>query len=147
MQVLIENERIILDGNALEYYPYYFKIWKERIDHRITVKAVLSHWAKALATLRSREEVVYLPYYLDDESCKYLKAELDGEDVVLTDLLVRDAGYAMDLDDLSREMYSAPEVLKNYVDINGHHEIAPKFFGRYKSEEFIEALRQAEISN
>jgi hypothetical protein len=147
MKVLIEDEKIFIDGNALEYYPYYFAIWNDIADHRLNVKSVLSQWATALASLRGREGAVYLPYYLDDQTCQYLKAELDGEDVVLTDMLVRDDGYAMDLDDLSREMYSAPEVIESYVDINGHrHDSAPKFFGRYKAKELIEALKDAEVA-
>ncbi|MEO8573285.1 MAG: hypothetical protein ABI481_04890 [Pyrinomonadaceae bacterium] len=146
MQVLIENKKILFGDTELEYYPYYFSIWKEDADHRQTVKVVLSQWADALDSLRSKEDAVYLPYYLDDETCRYLKAELDGEDSVLTDMLVRDAGYDMDLDDLSRQMYSAPEVLDSYVDNNGHYVRATKFFGRYRTEDLIEALRGAEIN-
>ena len=145
MQVLIENERILIDRNVLEYYPYYFSIWREGSDHRLTVKSVLSQWATALDTLPSRKDPVYLPYYLDDQTCRYLKAELDGEDVVLTDLLVRDDGWDVNLDDLSTRLYSAPEVLTGYVDINGPDDSSPKFFERFKAEELIEALRNAEL--
>jgi hypothetical protein len=146
MQILIENEKIFFGGAELEYYPYYFSIWKEDADHRQTVKVVLSQWADALDSLRSKEDAVYLPYYLNDQTCRYLKAELDGQDFILTDVLVRDAGYDMDLDDLSRQMYSAPEVLDSYVDVNGHHVTATKFFGRYPTEDLKQALRGAEIN-
>lgn len=147
MKVLIEGKEILIDGKALEYYSYYFDIWKDTVDHRLTVKSVLDQWATALGSLSSREGAVYLPYSLDDETCRYLKAELDGEDVVLTDMLVRDEGWAMNLDDLSREMYRQPEVIESWVDTNGHkHDLAPKFFGRYKAKELIAALQGAELA-
>src|SRR5690242_15448402 len=86
MRVVIERKRIIIGENALEYYPYYFDIWNPAVDYRITVRNVLSQWASALATLNSSRSTIYLPYYLDDETCRFLKAELAGEDVVFTDI-------------------------------------------------------------
>jgi len=29
MKVLIKSEKILMGENALEYYPYYFAIWRE----------------------------------------------------------------------------------------------------------------------
>jgi len=154
MKVQIENKRIKIGENSLEYYPYYFSIWKDRdgLDHRPTVKNVLSQWATALTALYSGSyPAVYLPYYLDDQDCKYLKAELVGEDIVFSDLSVRDAGYAMDLDDLSDRMYSEPDIIKSWIDFswiefNGkEHE--PKFSGRYNAKKIIQALKDAEISD
>lgn len=78
----MEEKRILIDGSVLEYYPYYFDIWRDTVDHRLTVKCVLEQWATALGSLSSREGAVYLPYFRDDETCRYLKAELDGEDIV-----------------------------------------------------------------
>jgi hypothetical protein len=148
MKIQIENNRIVIGENGLEYYPYYFAIWKEDIDHRITVKNVLLQWASALATLKdSRLDAVYLPYYLDDETCRFLKAELDGEDVMFTDMLVEADGYGMDLDDFSLEMYSEPDVIYKLVGWNGQEfDETPKFFGRYNAEEVIAALKSAEIA-
>jgi len=149
MRVQIGNERIVIGERALEYYPYYFAIWDDAVDHRLTVKSVLSQWASALAALsRFRQGAVYLPYYLDDQTYRFLKAELNEEDVVLTDTLVSANGYAIDLDDLSREMYSEPEVVSEGVDWDGRqNDETPKFFGRYSAEEVIEALKSAEIAD
>ena len=143
MKVLIENKRIWLGEQHLEYYPYYFDIWRDISDHRLTVNTVLTQWATALSSLKINESAVYLPYSLDDETCKYLKAELDGDDVVLTDMLVRAEGYAMDLDNLSNEMYSEPSVIVNSAD--GYS--SPRFFGRYETRGLIEALRNARIDD
>jgi hypothetical protein len=149
MRVLIENQRLIICENGLEYYPYYFSIWRQDIDYRLTVKSVLSQWASALYTLRGfMAEAIYLPYYLDDETCRFLKAELDGENVLLTDMLVKANGYGMDLDDLSHEMYSEPEVVYTGIDWDGQeHDETPKFFGRYHAEELIEGFKGAEIAD
>ena len=70
----------------------------------------------------------------------------DGEEVVLTDMLVRDAGYAMNLDDLSRVMYPDPDVLDRVTQRDGQlHDETPKLFGRFNAGELIEALESAEI--
>ncbi len=151
MKVQIENEQLKIGENSLEYYPYYFSIWKDKdeFDHRPTVKNVLTQWATALTALCSGlYPAVYLPYYLDDQSCQYLKAELEGEDIVFSDLLVRDDGYAMDLDDLSDRMYSEPDIVKSWIDrYRKEHNSEPKFFGRYNAKEIIQALKDAELSD
>lgn len=149
MKVLIENQRLLIGENTLAYYPYYFSIWRKNVDHRLTVKGVISQWASALHTLKGFTAVaVYLPYYLDDETCRFLKAELDGENVLLTDMLVEANGYGMDLDDLSHEMYSEPEAIYIGVDWDGQeYDETPKFFGRYNAEELIEGLKSAEIAD
>lgn len=136
----------MIGERALEYYPYYFAIWDDEVDHRLTVKKVLAQWAMALTRLESTSEPVWLPYYLDDQDCKYLKAELDGEHVVLTDMYVWADGYAMDLDDLSTEMHTEPDAVESFFDINGDwFDTSPKVVGRFKVRELIEALRDAEI--
>jgi hypothetical protein len=114
MKVTIEGKRILIGERALEYYPYYFAIWDDEVDHRLTVKKVLAQWAMALTRLESTSEPVWLPYYLDDQDCKFLKAELDGEHVVLTDIYVWADGYAMDLDDLSTEMRTEPDAVESF---------------------------------
>ena len=151
MKVEIESNRINIGENSLEYYAYYFAIWADhnKFDHRQIVRNALSQWAAALSALASGlYPAVYLPYNLEDQDCKFLKAEIDGEDIILTDLLVRDDGYAMDLDDLSDRIYSAPEIIMNFTDINGkEHDTSPKFFGRYKAKELIQALNDAKFSD
>ena len=135
MKVLIGNKHITIGEQGLEYYPYYFRIWKfgdvHYADHRIIVKNVLSQWAGALTDLASNGlKAVYLPYFLDDQWCKYLKAELRGENVDLIDMLVDDAGYNMDLDELSREMYSEPKVINTHWGVDGLIDTSPKLFGQ-----------------
>jgi hypothetical protein len=148
MKVVIEERKILIEGKTLEYYPYYFSCWKDISDHRLTVKNVLAQWAAALSRLSIKAHVVYLPYYLDDQTCKYLKAELDGHDVLFTDLLVNANAYSMDLDDLSFEMYSEPQVIESWVDINGNkHDTAPQFFARFNLRDVIDALNTAELGN
>lgn len=151
MKVEIENKRIKIGENSLEYYPYYFAIWADRddLDHRQTVRNVLVQWAAALTNLNSSNyPAVYLPYYLDDQTCQYLKAELEEETVIFTDLLVNENGYDIDIDDLSAQMYSEPDVIESWIDVNGKdHNSAPKFFGRYNAKDVIQALKDAEISN
>ena len=149
MKVLIGNKRVTLGEHSLEYYPYYFDIWKDGVDHRIIVKNVLSRWASALTDLVSSDlKAVYLPYYLDDQDCKYLKVEFSGEKIVLTDMLVADSGYAMNLDELSHEMYSEPKVIESWLGVDGvKYDSSPKFFGQYNAQDLITALRDAEISD
>ncbi len=147
MKVLIENTRISIDEKALEYYPYYLAIWKDTFDHRVTVKRVLAQWAIALSSLSSGENAVYLPYYLNDQTCRYLKAELDGEDIILTDLPVVADGWAMDLDDLSREIYSEPEIIESFGDPEEPFPDSPaQLFGRWRAGDLIDALRNAEVA-
>jgi len=148
MKVIIEYERILIGENALEYYPYYFGIWNRDIDYRITIKNVLAQWASALATLNGSRSEVYLPYYLDDQICRFLKAESDGGRVVLTDVEVADDGWAMNLDNLGDRMYTEPEIIGSYVDYFGNeHKDTSKPFGWYSLNEVIEALRAAEIGD
>lgn len=99
MEVVVEKQQIVFDGHALEYYAYYFKIWNENVDHRITVKKVLDQWASALESL-GENRVVFLPYYLDDQMSKALKAELVGKDIRLVITRVDYDGWAFNLDDL-----------------------------------------------
>ena len=148
MRVQIQEKNLLVDRTSLEYYPYYFAIWKDASDHRVTVKRVLIQWAEALETLRTEGDVVYLPYYLDDQMCKYLKAQRIDSNVQLSDLLVAADGWALDLDDLSREIYSAPEVIDNYVDSDGNRvEYEPRVFGQFAIKDLIEALRIATIAD
>lgn len=151
MKVKIKDKQIKIGENSLEYYPYYFAIWKDRddFDHRPTVKNVLSQWATALTALCSGlHSVVYLPYYLDDQTCKYLEAKIEGEDIIFSDLLVGADGYAMNLDDLSKQMYSKPDILKTWAGNFGEkHKNNPYFFGRYNAKEVIQALKDAELSD
>ena len=146
MRVAIEQERILIDEKVLNYYPYYFAIWKDGIDHRLVAKKVLSQWASAIETLETGREAVYLPYYLNDQICRFLKAEADDSEVVLTSLDVYEDGWAIDLDDISREMYSTPRIAESFFDVHGRfHDNSPELLGRFNASELIEALRAAEI--
>jgi hypothetical protein len=149
MKVKIEDKRILIGGKPLEYDSYFFAIWGgSKSEHLPAVKSVLAQWVTALTSLREEGRPVYLPYYLSDQWCKYLKAELTDKDMLLTEVFVRRGGYAMNLGDLSRDMYSEPTLMKSFIDPNGYFiDFEPKFFGRYKAEELIEALRDAEIAS
>jgi hypothetical protein len=139
----------LIGKNTLEYYPYYFATWIDRIklDPRPTVKNVLSQWASALVSLRSGlHKAVYLPYSLDDQVCKYLKAELSQSDIVFTDLQVRCDGHALDLDDLSEVIYSEPKI--DFIQIDRFSRqwgADPRFFGKFNADEVIQALNNAEL--
>jgi hypothetical protein len=135
MKVLIENERIVIGVDALEYYPYYFCVWAEEGNHRLVVKNVLSQWALALARLNGEVQAVYLPYYLDDQVCKVLKATLEGEVVVFINLDIWENAYALDLDHLDEFMVTEPKIMKANL----------QEFGHYKREEVISALNHAEV--
>ncbi|MDQ3816428.1 MAG: hypothetical protein M3362_01905 [Acidobacteriota bacterium] len=148
MKIIIEGKRILIGADVLGYYSYYIAIWKRNLDHRLTMKKVLAQWATAVASLSRRGGAAYLPYDLNDQSCGFLKAELDGEEVVLTDMLVGGDGYRMNLDDLSREMYSEPRVIDSWYEENGQrHDCGSKVFGRYNAVELIGALKDAEIAD
>ena len=135
MKVLIEDEQILIGLEHLEYYPYYFCSWAEEDDHRLVVKNVLSQWASALAKLNGELVAVFLPYYLDDESCRVLKAVLKGEDIVFTNLVIWENAYALDLDNLEEFMVTEPHIIES----------SPREFGRYNRQEIISALNNAEV--
>jgi hypothetical protein len=100
------------------------------------VKEVLSQWASAIARLGGGVSAVYLPYYLDDETCKVLEAVPAGDDVVLTSLTIWENAYALDLSDLEDFMVAEPHIIER----------SSKEFGRFRREEIIPALGSAVIS-
>lgn len=142
MEVVVEKQQLVFDGHALEYYAYYFKIWNENVDHRITVKKVLDQWASALESL-GENRVVFLPYYLDDQMSKALKAELVGKDIRLVITRVDYDGWAFNLDDLSEFMSSSSYETPNERLYESEH---PKHFGSYPSVDLVKALRRAQIA-
>ena len=141
MQIAIDDEKILFDSTPLDYYPYYFAIWDIEIDHRITVKKVLAQWASALETLIAGS-VVYLPFDLNDQVSKALKAELNGQDIVLTIIDVAYDGWALDLDDLSDFMCAGSNA--TFIERSSDLE-APKHFGTYGAKSLMRALKDAQI--
>ena len=135
MKVVIGDEFISFGEDTLSYYPYYFGIHNHEADHRLAVKSVLRQWASAIASLRDPEQEVYLPYSLDDESCRALRARMFEGNVVLTDVVVSENGYSIDLDDLSSFMHSKPDVYE-----------AEEVFGIYPAGEFMSGLVDAELA-
>ena len=135
MRVIIGDKYISFDDNTLSYYPYYFGIYDYEADHRLAVKSVLKQWASAIASLREPEQEAYLPYSLDDESCQALRARVFEGGVILTDVVVDENGYALNLDDLSDFMHSKPNVIE-----------AEEVFGIYPVEEFVRGLENAEVA-
>ena len=76
-----------------------------------------------------------MPYSLDDESCRALRARVFEGKVVLTDVLVDENGYALDLTDLSDFMHSKPNLIE-----------AGEVFGIYPVEEFVRGLVNADVA-
>lgn len=145
MNIFVEQEHIRIGDKSLEYYPYYFSIWDENVDYRVTVKNVLTQWASALTHLLKTGRHVYLPYYLDDQGSNALKASIEEDKVVLTSVLVAYDGWAFDLNDLSEFMTSEQRVIEDLKDIHGDIVRTTFEFGKYNLKEFIDALTGAEV--
>lgn len=147
MNVLIEDKQIIIGGNVLDYYPYYFVIWNRNIDHRITVKQVITQWAEALSTLTKPEESVFLPYDLNDQISGFLKASLDEDEIVLTDVLAGADGFAMSLDNLNKYIYKKHKVIETRRDRFGQwNKFVPRYIWRYKKQDLMDGLRDAKLA-
>jgi hypothetical protein len=137
MKTLIKNTDIQIGDDSVAYYPYYFVIEDYERDHRLCVKDVLSQWAAALRQLGSGQDVLHLPYSLDDESCWCFRATLGEGKVSLRCVQINANGYAMALNDLTADMASEYKYLQEM----------PNNFGVYEPDELIESLIQAEIDD
>lgn len=137
MKTLIKDAEIQIGDRLIEYYPYYFRIVDYDQDHRTCVKSVLSQWATALRQLGSPDEILHLPYSLDDEWVWCFRGTLVDGKIALRCVQVSANGYAINLHDLTEDMRS------NYT----YRQEMPQDFGTYEPNELITSLADAEVVN
>lgn len=136
MKILIKDTEIQIGDRVIEYYPYYFGILDYDQDHRECVKSVLSQWATALRQLGSQDEILHLPYSLDDEWVWCFRATVVDGKIALRCVQVSANGYAMNLDDLTEDMRS------DYI----YHQEMFQDFGIYEPNELITSFAEAEVA-
>ena len=135
MRTLIRDTTIQIGDQQLEYYPYYFGIWDRDEDHRLCVRHTIWQWAAGLRQLDDNRQVVHLPYFLDDQWCGCLQATRKKNKVVLRRVEIIEAGYAIDLNDISDVMFGDHQ----------YHSEAESDLGEYDRDELIQSFEQAEI--
>ncbi len=135
MNVQVDEQLITLDGQRLRYYPYYVDLAaREKGQDRINaVRSMLAQWASALANLSSEDQILFLPYSLDDEVVECLAAQLKGDQIILRCVEVVADGCLINLGNLHSFIHASHETWKQY----------PKALLQCPKEELVAALRSA----
>jgi hypothetical protein len=135
MNVQVDEQLITLDGQRLRYDPYYVDLAaREKGRNRIdVVRSMLAQWASALANLSSEDQILFLPYSLDDELIECLAAQLKGDQIILRCVEVMAGGCMISLRDFHSFIHASHETWKEY----------PKALLQCPKEELVAALRSA----
>ena len=137
MSITVDNKGVNNDGQRLIYDLYYFDSDQYYAPTPAAAfKIILIKWAKVLQeSNRNGATRLFLPFDLDDEWTKCLRADLNDDRVILRYVKIEVNGYEVDVDHLENFMTST----------HGIEEEGSELFGDYDNEEFISALINAQV--